>query len=66
MTCFQNKERRLHEINYDIAETSLKHETLRLEHKMAFKSHRNSLFTKGSAQSIVLLSFLFTQLDLSL
>lgn len=43
MTCFQNKER-LHEKNYSIAETSLEHETLGLEHKMAFKSHKSSLY----------------------
>lgn len=43
MICFQNKER-LHEKNYSIAETSLEHETLRLEHKMAFKSHKSSLY----------------------
>lgn len=66
MTCFKNKERRMQEKSYYIAETSLEHETLGLEHKMAFKSHRSPLFTKGSAQSIVLLSFLFTQLNLSL
>lgn len=66
MACFQNKERRLHEKSYYIAETSLEHETLGVERKMAFKSHRSSLFTKGSAQSIVLPSFLFTQLNLSL
>lgn len=43
MICFQNKER-LHEKNYSIAETSLEHETLGLEHKMAFKRHKSSLY----------------------